>query len=566
MKGGGTQGRGQGRIGNGSAAGGERRRSGSRNGAKPKDGAPSAHPRVSNANRAAGGGGTRQAGPDASRGARPAGGTAGSGTGGSAAPPGSGNGGRNAKAARQRQPGAAGASRAVSARELAWRTLVKVAESGAYSNLQLNRALEEAQLPRADAALATELVYGTIQRQRTLDYRLASLVAKGLDKLEPWVLQLLRMSAYQLLYLDRVPAHAAVNEAVTIAKRRGHAGISGMVNGVLRSMERRRAEMAAPVAEPDPVRQLGIAYSYPDWLVERWVREYGAEGAEAICAAGNEAPRPSLRVNRLKGSREEALAALAAAGIGAEPSRLAPQGIVAAAGAGNLAATEGYRAGRWSLQDESSMLVAEVCAPEPGMTALDCCAAPGGKAAHLAELMEDRGRIVANDLHPHKRKLIEDQAQRLGLASIEAVTGDAVELTRRFPAGSFDLVLLDAPCSGFGVIRRKPEIRWTKSPEDIRAIAGVQRKLLDEAAALVKPGGTLVYSTCTIGPEENEEQIADFLKRNGAFRLDAGWPEAVLAPLREAGVVGERFAGSAQLLPQHFGSDGFFIARLRRTN
>jgi 16S rRNA (cytosine967-C5)-methyltransferase len=440
---------------------------------------------------------------------------------------------------------------------------VKVAEAGAYSNLQLNRSLQEAQLSRQDAALATELVYGTIQHQRTLDYRLAGLVAKGLDKLAPWVHQLLRMSTYQLLYLDRVPAHAAVNEAVQIAKKRGHAGISGMVNGVLRNMERRLDEMKQPIQEADPVKRIGIAHSYPDWLVKRWIELYGEQTAEAICATGNEPPHSSLRINRLRISREKALASMVESGYEAAESPLTSSGVIVSGG-GNLAQTDGYSAGLWSLQDESSMLVAEVCAPQPGMTVLDCCAAPGGKSAHLAEIMEDRGRIVANDLHEHKRALIEEQAKRLGLASVQAVTGDAAELASRYPQQSFDLVLLDAPCTGFGVIRRKPEIKWTKTPDDVHAIAELQARLLAEAAKLVKPGGTLVYSTCTIEREENEEQIKVFLQKQPSFHLDPAWPQHILAPLRESGVIGDTFAGFAQLLPQHFGSDGFFIARLTR--
>lgn len=454
--------------------------------------------------------------------------------------------------------------RQLTAREVALHTLIKVAESGAFSNLQLNRTLQEAQLSRQDAALATELVYGTIQRQRTLDYRLNGLVSKGLDKLTPWVLQLLRMSAYQLLFLDRIPAHAAVNEAVVIAKRRGHAGISGMVNGVLRNMERQLASMKSGIDEKDPVKRIGIRHSYPDWLVERWIRTYGEEQTEAICASSNESPHASIRVNRLEATRDEAIQALAEAGFDASPSKLAPSGVVVRGG-GNLAVSEGFNKGLWTMQDESSMLVAEVCAPAPGMTVMDCCAAPGGKTTHLAEIMKDQGRVIANDVHPHKRKLIEEQGERLHLRSIRAATGDAGELAEQHGQGGFDLVLLDAPCSGLGVIRRKPEIKWTKTAGDIRDIAVLQRRLLQEAAKLVRPGGRLVYSTCTIAEDENELQIQAFLEGNADFQLDSDWPEEVLAPLRQAGVISaDSFKGDVQLLPQHFGSDGFYIARLKR--
>ncbi|WP_424765857.1 16S rRNA (cytosine(967)-C(5))-methyltransferase RsmB [Paenibacillus sp. sgz302251] len=456
------------------------------------------------------------------------------------------------------------ARKAKSPRELAMDALVKVAQTGAYSNLQLNRTLQEAQLQRADAGLVTELVYGTIQRQATLDHWLSGFVSKGLHKLEPWVHQLLRMSAYQLLYLDRIPAHAAVNEAVTIAKRRGHAGISGMVNGVLRSIDRGRAELTpSAIKNADPIAQIALRHSYPEWLVSRWAEAYGVETAEAICAAGNEQPKASIRANTLRGSRDELIAALRTEGYDADASDVAPAGITINRG-GNLADTEGFREGLWTMQDESSMLVAEVVAPKAGMQVLDCCAAPGGKSTHLAELMGGKGKVWANDLHAHKRELIVTQTERLKLRNVEAITEDAMKLSERFKSQSMDAVLLDAPCSGFGVIRRKPEIKWTKTAGDVSEIAAVQKRLLDAVCGLVRPGGVLVYSTCTIEQDENERQIAHFLQGHPEFELDRNWPEPIIHELRNAGAIGDQFDGQAQLLPQHFDSDGFYIARMVR--
>nr|WP_232242602.1 16S rRNA (cytosine(967)-C(5))-methyltransferase RsmB [Paenibacillus sp. GSMTC-2017] len=452
----------------------------------------------------------------------------------------------------------------MSPRELALNILVKVAQTGAYSNIQLNRALQDSNLSRADAALATELVYGTIGRQLTLDHWLSKFVAKGLGKLDTWVHQLLRVSAYQLLFLDRIPAHAAVNEAVLIAKRRGHTGISGMVNGVLRSIDRNRSELViAEIQTNDPISTIALRHSYPEWLVKRWVDGYGLEVAEAICASGNEQPHASIRVNTLMGGVDELIAELKESGIEAEKSALAPAGLIVHGG-GNLADTDGFRLGRWSLQDESSMLVAEVVSPEAGMKVLDCCAAPGGKSSHLAELMGGKGKVWANDLHAHKRELIVTQTERLKLRNVEAIVGDATTLKDRFAPGSMDAVLLDAPCSGFGVIRRKPEIKWTKTKGDITEITGLQQCLLNDVSGLVRPGGTLVYSTCTMEKEENEEQVAKFLLQHPEFELDANWPEEVMNKLRQAGVIGPEFDGQLQLLPQHFGSDGFYIARMTR--
>ncbi|MFD0587915.1 16S rRNA (cytosine(967)-C(5))-methyltransferase RsmB [Paenibacillus sp. GCM10027627] len=473
-------------------------------------------------------------------------------------------GGAGGRAATNRGANAEAPKKARSPREIALHILVKVAESGAYSNIQLNRSLQDAGLQRADAALATELVYGTISRGATLDYWLSQFVAKGLNKLDVWVHQLLRMSAYQLLFLDRIPAHAAVNEAVTIAKKRGHSGISGMVNGVLRSIDRRREELTPEnIRLDDPIETIALRHSYPVWLVRRWADQFGLEVTSGICAAGNEQPHASIRVNALSSDRESLMVQLREEGMSAEPSAIASAGIVVSGG-GNLADTAGFRTGLYSLQDESSMLVAEVASPKAGMKVLDCCAAPGGKSAHMAELMEGKGKLWANELHAHKRELITALTERLKLRNVEAVTGDALTLPARFAPESMDVVLLDAPCTGFGVIRRKPEIKWTKTEGDISEIAALQRELLNAVCTLVKPGGTFVYSTCTMEKAENEEQIAAFLKQHPDFELDADWPADLLSKLANAGLLDDAFEGQLQILPQHFGSDGFFIARMIR--
>lgn len=449
-------------------------------------------------------------------------------------------------------------------RELALRVLERVDAEGAYSGLELNRALNEAELSRQDAGLATEIVYGTIQRLNTIDDVLAKRVKGWPRKIEPWVRSLLRMSYYQLRWLDRVPAHAVTDEAVRLAKKRGHAGIAGLVNGVLRGILR-EGVVPPPPEGLTASERIALDHSHPKWLVERWIAAYGEPAAEAICAAGNEPPRASARVNALRADRGQLLRAMAEDGLDARESELAPAGIVAAR-AGSLAATRWFRDGEITVQDESSMLVAAVAAPEPGMRALDCCAAPGGKSTHLAELMGDRGVVIANDIHPHKEALVAQQAERLGLTCIRTTAMDAAELPDRLTGelGAMDVVLLDAPCSGFGVIRRKPEIKWNKSESDIAALAELQRSLLERVHAFVRPGGTLVYSTCTIAKEENEETVRHFLVRHPEFALDPGWPPAILEALKRRGALPEGFEGMAQLLPQQFGSDGFFIARMKR--
>ncbi|WP_293203231.1 16S rRNA (cytosine(967)-C(5))-methyltransferase RsmB [Paenibacillus sp.] len=444
-----------------------------------------------------------------------------------------------------------------SARALAVKVLSAVEQDGAYSNLELNRRLKEAELSSADVGLATELVYGTIARLNTLDYYLERFVAKGTAKLQPWVRSLLRISTYQLIYLDRIPEHAVVSEAVNLAKKLGHQGISGMVNGVLRNMIRNKEQLHVPSDLPIAQR-ISLEHSHPLWMVERWIAQYGEKTTEAICRANNEPPAVSVRVNTTMITRDKLMAEMSGAGAVVEASRISPDGILVRSG-GNMALTSWYQEGLFSVQDESSMLVAEAVAPEEGQNVLDCCAAPGGKTAHMAEKMQDRGHIVANDVHAHKRELILNQAERLGLSCIDAVTGDALDLNKRYKESSFDRILLDAPCSGLGVIRRKPDVKWTKSVEDIVEISSLQRELLDRVAPLLKPGGILVYSTCTIESKENEDMVADFLGRHPEYQAieTSAWSQPEVANWKTVN-------GGIQILPQHADSDGFYIARLTR--
>jgi 16S rRNA (cytosine967-C5)-methyltransferase len=448
------------------------------------------------------------------------------------------------------------------AREVAMNVLHNVDVNGAYSGLELNQALLSSGLSRPDAGLATELVYGTIQRLNTIDYNLASRVKGWPGKVEPWVRSLLRMSYYQLRWLTRVPAHAAVDEAVRIAKKRGHAGIAGLVNGVLRGLIRDGVETPLP-EKLSAVERISLIHSHPLWLVERWATQFGLQVTEEICAANNEHPHASARINSMRTQRQQLLAAMTEAGLDVTPSLLVSTGIIASK-AGNLVHSDWYKDGLMTVQDESSMLVAAVADPRPGMLVLDCCAAPGGKSTHLAERMHNEGKVIANDVHPHKEDLIQQQATRLGLSCVETMTEDAINLSERLPPQSCDVVLLDAPCSGLGVIRRKPEIKWTKTTEQIASLSILQSQLLRSVQALVKPGGVLVYSTCTIAAEENEQTIQHFLAEFPEFYLDSQWPEEVLAPLRENGILPDAFLGMLQLLPHMFGSDGFFIARMRR--
>ncbi|MFD2612924.1 16S rRNA (cytosine(967)-C(5))-methyltransferase RsmB [Paenibacillus gansuensis] len=452
-----------------------------------------------------------------------------------------------------------GKPRTPSARELAMDILTRIETEHSYSNLLLNQSLQKHELERQEAGLVTELVYGTIQRMNTIDYFLDRFVAKGVAKLQPWVRALLRLSFYQLYYLDRIPVHAAVNEAVNIAKRRGHQGISGMVNGVLRNVHRSMDTLTLPADLP-AVRRIALEHSHPEWMVARWAAQYGEEEAAKLAASNNAAPHVSVRANANRLSRAELLAQLEREGVSARPSVVAPAGVVIE-NAGNMAHSPWFRQGLLTMQDESSMLVAEVVDPQPGMSVLDCCAAPGGKTTHLAEKMSDRGKITANDVHPHKEALVAEQASRLGLSSIRTAVGDAKELAGRFAPGSFDRILLDAPCSGLGVIRRKPDAKWTKRESEIGEIADLQYDILRSVAGLLRKDGVLVYSTCTIEPEENEKQVQRFLSEHPDYQLDTELDSLVPRAVLEKARLSE---GMLQILPQHFHTDGFFIARLRK--
>ncbi|GMB08509.1 16S rRNA (cytosine(967)-C(5))-methyltransferase RsmB [Thermolongibacillus altinsuensis] len=438
-------------------------------------------------------------------------------------------------------------------RKLALDVLLAIEEREAYSNLLLNKAIETNSLSSKDVALLTEIVYGTIQRRDTLDYYLKPFMKT--KKLERWVHILLRLSLYQMIYLDRIPDRAILFEAVEIAKKRGHKGIASMVNGVLRSIQRQGVPSLERIR--NEVERLSIATSHPRWLVQRWVEQFGMEETKKMCEANLLPPEQTARVNTWKTTVAEVLTMLKEEGIEAVPSNVVDAGIKILKG--NAARTKAFREGLLTIQDESSMLVGYALGVHEGDRVLDSCAAPGGKTTHIAELLRNTGQVIALDLHEHKVKLIKDQAERLNLSNVEAMQMDSRDVGARFSEESFDKILVDAPCSGLGVIRRKPEIKYNKKEEDIEQLASIQLDILSAVAPLLKKGGTLVYSTCTIDRAENERVIAQFLATHPQFELDPTLESRLPAPV-------QRYVhnGQLQLLPHYFYSDGFFIASLRK--
>ncbi|NLW58884.1 MAG: 16S rRNA (cytosine(967)-C(5))-methyltransferase RsmB [Firmicutes bacterium] len=439
-----------------------------------------------------------------------------------------------------------------SGRELALDALIAIAEEGAYANRILNALFANGQPEEKEKRLATELVFGTLRHRSMLDFLLNRLLTKELSALPTAIREVLRLSLYQLIFTN-LPAYAVVNEAVALTKGGKYRGLSRLVNGVLRNYLRRRQELAAalPAFDQDPIGHLTIVHSHPHWIIQRWVRRWGAETTHRLVEANN-APAPlSVRTNTLRLSRDELLAAMAKAGLAAEPVSAIPEAIRLKSGR-DLTGNPLWAAGYFYVQDEASMLVAHLLAPEPGTVVADLCAAPGGKTTHLAQLMNNRGRIYALDQYEHKTGLIAENARRLGIGIIEPITTDA---RRWCPAGPVDGILLDAPCTGTGVLRRRPDIRWRRQPADLASLVARQRELLYHAASLLKPGGRLVYSTCSLESEENEDQIRRFLADHPDFRVDLPDNFATDFPL-------DRMAEGYLTLPRVDGPDGFFMTRL----
>lgn len=439
-------------------------------------------------------------------------------------------------------------------REVALDILTAVEKNQAYSNLSLNHAIKENDLSGKDVGLLTELTYGTIQHQLTLDYYVAPFL-KNPKKIESWVLLLIKMSVFQMIYLDRVPERAAIHEAVEIAKKRAHRGVASLVNGVLRSIQREGVPSLGEIK--DPIQRISISTSHPVWLVEKWVEQFGLEETEKMCRENLQAPIQTGRVNLTKTNREDLIEKLTSEGFLVEPSLLIPEGIRCLKG--NMALSDSFREGLFSIQDESSMLVANALAPGEHDYILDSCAAPGGKTTHIGEKMNGKGKIMALDLHKHKTKLIEEQANRLSLSNINTKQMDARKAREFFEPNTFDKILVDAPCSGLGVLKRKPDAKYTKKVEDLASLSKIQLNILEQVSSLVKDGGTIIYSTCTVGKEENDFVIDEFLQKHPEFEKDSQlverMPEAV-----QPYIEGNR----VQILPQYFGSDGFFIASIRK--
>ena len=441
------------------------------------------------------------------------------------------------------------------ARETAAEILHAVHEEGAYANVALVRELRRKELSDVDRRFVTELVYGAVKAGDTLDWILRRYVNRPLRKIPPMVREVLRLGIYQIFYMDKVPPSAACNEAVELTKKYSHTGTVKFVNAVLRTAVREPEKAKFPEGKGKEAERLALSCCHPLWMVKRWIKAFGVEETGRLCAFNNVQPILSLRTNTLKISRASLLEELAAAGAEAKPSGWSPEGILCLSH-GALDDFPALSQGFCQVQDESSMLVAHVMAPRAGEFVIDACSAPGGKATHLAALMGNRGRVLACDIYEHKLRRIEENAARLGIEVIETTLMDARALGEKYKEQA-DRVLVDAPCSGLGVLRRKPDARWRKRVEEIKALPKLQSEILESAARALKPGGVLVYSTCTIEPEENQQVVESFLNHHEDFHLD---DTGSFLPC------GKRQEKLVQLYPQRDGTDGFFIARMVRAS
>lgn len=442
---------------------------------------------------------------------------------------------------------------ALDARQLAFQSL-RAIYSGAYADVALHRTLTRQGLAELDRNLVTELVYGCVRRQRTLDALIDQLGRKPARQQPPELRIILHLGFYQLRYLDHIPASAAVNTSVNLAKQTGYGRLSGVVNGILRGYARQQVD--DPLQLPaDPIQACALRHSFPDWLIQLWWSQLGPVETQQLCDWLNQPPHIDLRINPLKTSLEAVEAAFQAANIATQRLPGLPQALRLQRHQGSIPNLPGYDQGWWMVQDSSAQLVSQMLAPQPGQVVIDACAAPGGKATHLAELMQNQGRVWACDRTTSRLRKIQQNARRLGLTAIKTYTGDSREQPKFH--GQADRVLVDAPCSGLGTLHRHADARWRQTPDTLPDLSQLQRDLLTEAARWLTPTGRLVYATCTLHPAENEAMVEQFLQHHPDWHICPPAPEvAAVAEVAPQGWV--------KVWPHRHDMDGFFMVALER--
>ncbi len=456
----------------------------------------------------------------------------------------------------------------IPAREYVLKALYRIETKEGYSNLVINELLSEKDIGSVDRPFITELVYGVTSMKLMLDYLIDKNSRIRANKISPWVRNILRIGLYQVLFLTKVPHSAACNESVKLAKKYGHRGSAGFVNAILRNILNQLSGKSIEQLlfgtqedKPDLINpgidipdRISILHSHPRWVVDMWIEQFGEEFTYSLCEANNQRANVAIKINSLKTDKEQLKKLLMQDGIEFTESQWTDSALVLKSGS---PVTRLFREGLYTVQDEAAMLVSEVLDPRPGETVADLCSAPGGKTTHIAQLMLNQGRIFAFDIYEHRLELVRSAANRMGVEIIETRVGDAAQPDESL-TGLCDKVLVDAPCSGLGVIRRKPEIKWKRNYGDISELAELQRRILCTASRYVKPGGRLVYSTCTVSRKENEEVVQDFIDNHRNFEVDTGWKKKLDTSSGDSEYV--------YMFPNIQGTDGFFIASLKRNS
>ncbi len=439
-------------------------------------------------------------------------------------------------------------------RRAALNILVDIEKNQAFSNIAINKFLKKHEVSSLNRRFISQLVYGVLENKLYLDYIIKGFSKTKIHKIEIEILNILRLGLYQIAFLEKVPNSAAVNESVKLAKKTNQR-LSGFVNGILRNYVRNRDKVKLPSYKTHPINYLSIKYSHPIWLVDKWVENYGIEFTEDLLKSNNKKPNLTIRTNTLRITREALTQKLKLEGVKCRAGKIAPEAIVIESMDKGIDYLEAFRKGLFQVQDESSMLVSHVLDPKGGELIIDVCSAPGGKATHIAQLMGNRGRIISRDIHKHKLELIEESSSRLGISIIETKRFDALKLDEDLIEAG-DRVLIDAPCSGLGIIRRKPEIKYFKKANDILELSKLQKQILDISSRYVKIGGILVYSTCTIQDEENINIIEKFLAEKDNFML-----EDISIDISDEISSNKKYI---QLYPNVSNVDGFFICKMKR--
>ena len=433
-------------------------------------------------------------------------------------------------------------------REIALKTLYKIDKEEAYSNIALDENIRENKnkLDDRDTGFISEIVYGVTSWKLTIDEIIKKYSKLKLKKISPWILNILRMGIYQIVFLDKVPKSAAVNESVNLAKRYGHKGSSNFVNAILRKVEKKDYEAFFEIE--NPIERISKTTSMPVWMIEELLKENDIEKVEEICKASNIKPKVAIRINRLKTNKQELENLLKERDIVFKEGKL--EDFLILEKTKNIEQLDLFKQGYFTVQDEGAGLIAKVVDPKPNELVLDACSSPGGKTTYMAELMENKGEIIAWDLHPHRVQLVEENAKRLNIHIIKTECQDAMVYKKEYTE-KFDKILLDVPCLGIGVLKRKPDIKWKRKPEDIEEITQIQQKILDTCSKYLKAKGQMVYSTCSIFTEENDKVIENFLEKNQNFE----YTKIKMSKIENMDKI---------QLYQNEETDGFFICKLQK--